>query len=44
MLHQQKKYKVSYETICNEPIHPSIPKMDIPFKFEIPKIESFKGN
>ena len=43
ILRQQNKHKISYETICNEPIHPSVPKIDIPFKFEILKIESFKG-
>lgn len=39
----QSKQKLSYETIFNEPIHPSIPKKEIPFKFNIPKIEPFKG-
>jgi len=43
MLRQQNKHKISYKTICNELIHPSISKIDIPFKFEIPKIEPFKG-
>jgi len=42
-LHLQSKQKVSYEIICNEPIHSSIPKKEIPFKSEIPKIEPFKG-
>lgn len=39
----QRKQKVSYETICNEPIHPSVPKNDILFKFKILKIMPFKG-
>ena len=32
-----------YEPICREPTHPNVPKKDIPYKFEIPKIEPFKG-
>lgn len=43
MLQQQGKSKLSYEIIYNELIHPSVPKMDIPFKFEILRIEPFKG-
>jgi len=39
----QDKQKMSYEIICNEPIHPNVSKKAIPFKFEIPKIEPFKG-
>lgn len=42
MLQQQENFKLSYETIYNEPIHPSVPKIDIPLKFEIPRIEPFK--
>lgn len=42
-LHLQGKQKVSDKIICNEPIHPYVPKKEISFKFEIPKIEPFKG-
>lgn len=42
-LSMQDKKKVSYENFCNKPIHPSVFKKEIPFKFEIPKIELFKG-
>lgn len=44
MLSMQDKHKMYYEVICNEPIHPNVPNKDIPYKFEIPKIEPFKGN
>jgi len=43
VLLKQKKESLLYEIICSEPIHPSVPKKDIPYKFEIPKIEPFKG-
>lgn len=33
-----------YETIYNEPIHPSVSKKEILFKFKILKIEPFKKN
>ena len=36
-LHLQNKLKVLYEIIFNEPIYPSVPKKEIPLKFEIPK-------
>lgn len=39
----QNMKNLLYEMICDEPIHPSVPKKDIPYKFEIPKIKSFKG-
>lgn len=39
----QDKQNISYKIICNEPIHINIPKKQIPLKFEIPKIEPFKG-
>ena len=35
--------KLNYRNICNEPIHPSIPKKKLPHRFEFPKIEPFKG-
>lgn len=41
LLMQDKK--LSDEMICGEPIHSSVLKKDIPYKFEIPKIEPFKG-
>ena len=43
VLLKQKKESLLYETIYSEPIHPSVPKKDIPYKFEIPKIEPFRG-
>lgn len=40
---EQGKTKLSYTTICNEPIHPSVPTKSFPYKFEIPKIDKFRG-
>lgn len=37
------KAKLSYTSICNEPIHPSVPTKTFPHKFEIPKIDKFIG-
>lgn len=34
----ENKKNISYEIICGEAIHTSVPKKDIPYKFEIPKI------
>jgi len=42
-LRLQSKQKMLYENICNDRIHRSVPKKEIPFKFEILKIDSFKG-
>ena len=39
----QGKFKLTYNIICNEPIHPSMPSKVFPYKFEIPKIENYKG-
>ena len=38
-----KKKSLLYETICSEPIHPSVSKKDKAYNFEIPKIEPFRG-
>lgn len=43
MLNIQGKFKVSYGSICNELIHPSIPIKDFPYKCEVPKMYNFKG-
>lgn len=42
-LNNQGKSRVSYGSICNKPIHPSIPIKDFPYKFEVPKMDKFKG-
>ena len=42
-VNEQGKTKLSYTTIGNEPIHPSVPTKSFPYKFEIPKIDKFKG-
>lgn len=42
-VNEHGKSKLSYTTICNEPIHPSVPKNTFPYKFEIPKIDKFIG-
>jgi len=42
-LHKHKKESLLYEIICSEPIHPSVPKKDILYKFEILRIEPFRG-
>lgn len=36
--------KLTYDNICNEPIHPSVPKKKLPYNFEIPKIIPFTGD
>lgn len=43
MLNDQGKTKISYGSICNEPIHQSIPIKYFPYKFDIPKMDKFKG-
>lgn len=42
-LNNQGKYRVSYGSICNEPIHPSILIKDFPYKLEIYKMDKFKA-
>jgi len=37
------KANLSYTSICNNPIHPSVPMKTFPYKFEIPKIDNFRG-
>lgn len=36
------KTKLSYGSICNESIHPSILIKGLPYKFEVPKMDKFK--
>lgn len=40
---RQNGNELSYEMVCNDPIHPSVTKKQIPFHFEILKIKTFKG-
>lgn len=42
-VNEHKKCKLSYTIICNEPIHPSVLIKNLPYKFEIPKIDKVKG-
>lgn len=40
---EQGKAKLSYSTICSEPIHPSVQTKTFLYMFEVPEIEKFKG-
>lgn len=42
-LNNQGKSKVSYGSIYNESIHPSILIKDFPYKFEVFQMDKFKG-
>lgn len=42
-INNKGKDKLSYTTICNEPIHPSLPENTFAYKFEIPKIDKSRG-
>lgn len=39
---EQGKAKLSYTTICSEPIHPSVPTKSFTYKFEVPNIDKFR--
>jgi len=43
-INEQGKDKLSYRSIYNEPIDPSIRIKDLPYKFEVPKMDKCKRN
>lgn len=43
IVNDQGNTKLSYGSICNDPIHPFIPIKYFPHNFEVPKMDKFKG-
>lgn len=42
-INSQRKIKISYYSIFNEPINPMVPIKQFSYKFEVTHMEKFKG-